>query len=383
MASARSVAAIAAEQFPNLSRIALNGARWHPLPRVAVEAMGDYARFRAADGSWREDIGSAAQNGSRAAFARLIGAAAEQVVLVPSTTMAEQMVVRALGLPTSGAIVTDLMHFDGSICFYDSLAAKGADVRIVEPRSGRIHLDDVARVLERGGVRLVAVSAISNMTGFCHDLPALAELAHSHGALLYADIIQMVGAVPFDVAASGVDFCAASGYKWLMGDMGLGFLYVRPGLEAELERPLLGFRQIARDITPWPPVPGTKRHWEMVNGPIGLFEGASLPITAAVSLQASIELIESIGIDAIASHREPLIRQMDEGFAKLGFPRVTPEGSVAPFVIYSVDGAASIGQHLRSANIHAGYMDDVLRISLSIYNGEEDIDRLIAALGCR
>lgn len=342
--------------------------------------MEEYAHFRAADGGWGEDIGSAAQNGSRAAFARLIGAGMADVALVPSTTMAEQMVVRALGLPSSGAIITDLMHFDASICFYDSLAAKGADVRIVGPRDGRIHMDDIACALERGGVRLVAVSAISNMTGFCHDLAALAELTHMHGALLYADVIQMVGAVPFDVAETGVDFCAASGYKWLMGDMGLGFLYVRPGLASQLERPLLGFRQIARDITPWPPLPGTERRWEMVDGSIGLFEGASLPVIAAVSLQASITLLESIGVRAIAKHREPLIRQLDEGFAMMGYPRVTPVASWAPFIVYSTGHDPSLGQRLRSANIHAGYMDDVLRVSLSIHNSAEDIEKIIWAL---
>jgi len=371
---------LAAAQFPDLRRVALNGARWHPLPRVAVQAMEEYAHFRAADGGWGEDIGSAAQGGSRAAFARLIGAATEDIALVPSTTMAEQLVVRALTLPASGAIVTDLMHFDGSICFYDSLAAKGADVRIVQPRGGRIDLEDIATALEPGGVRLIAVSAISNMTGFCHDLAALTDLAHNHGALVYADIIQMVGAVPFDVASTGVDFCAASGYKWLMGDMGLGFLYVRPGVVQQLERPLLGFRQIAHDIMPWPPLAGTERRWEMVAGPIGLFEGASLPVTAAISLQASINLIESIGVSAIAKHREPLIQQLDDGFAAMGYPRITPTGSVAPFIVYGTAHDRALGKRLKAANIHAGVMDDILRVSVSIHNDAEDIEKLLAVL---
>lgn len=375
-----SVSTIAAAQFPDLRRVALNGACWHPLPLVAVQAMQEYALFRAADGGWGEDIGSAAQQGSRTAFARLIGAAPDDVVLVPSTTMAEQMVVRSLGLPAGGAIITDLMHFDGSICFYDSLADKGADVRIVEPRDGRIHLDDIARELEKGGVRLVSVSAVSNMTGFCHDLTALTDLAHRHGALVYADVIQLVGAGPFDAVEAGVDFCAASGYKWLMGDMGLGFLYVRAGLSQHLERPLLGFRQIARDITPWPPLSGTVRHWQMADGPIGLFEGASLPVTAAVSLQASIGLIESIGTRAIAQHRKPLMEQLDEGFAAMGFPRITPPDSVAPFVVYATGHDARLEQRLKAANVHSGIMDGILRVSLSIHNSAADVETLLQAM---
>ena len=95
------------------------------------------------------------------------------------------------------ATLAQLMHF---------LADKGADVRIVEPRDGRIHLDDIARGLEKGGVRLVSVFTVSNMTGFCHDLTALTDLAHRHGALVYADVIQLVGSVPFDAVEASVDF---------------------------------------------------------------------------------------------------------------------------------------------------------------------------------
>jgi len=54
--------------------------------------------------------------------------------------------------------------------------------------------------------------------------------------------VQAVGAVPVDVRASGVDFLACSSYKWLMGDMGLGFLYVRGDRLDRLERTQYGFR---------------------------------------------------------------------------------------------------------------------------------------------
>ena len=75
--------------------------------------------------------------------------------------------------------------------------------------------------------RLIAVSHVSNVNGHMADLSALAELAHSHGAFLFADIIQSVGVVPIDLEENGVDFAACNGYKWLYGTHGSGFLYVR------------------------------------------------------------------------------------------------------------------------------------------------------------
>ena len=100
-------------------------------------------------------------------------------------------------------------------------------MRIVRPTAdGRIDLQrhgaagrqaDAAR---RGLV-------VASYNGFQHDLKAVCDLAHANGAYVYADIVQSVGAVPLDVRAIGLDFAACSGFKWLMADFGLGFLYAR------------------------------------------------------------------------------------------------------------------------------------------------------------
>jgi selenocysteine lyase/cysteine desulfurase len=60
---------------------------------------------------------------------------------------------------------------------------------------------------------LVGVSLVSSDTGYTHDLKTVCEIAHRKGALVYADIIQAVGAIPVDVKATGVDFCCAGTYK--------------------------------------------------------------------------------------------------------------------------------------------------------------------------
>jgi selenocysteine lyase/cysteine desulfurase len=103
------------------------------------------------------------------------------------------------------------------------LKKRGLDLRVVAPREdGRIDMKDLERVVDRN-TKLVEVSLVSMYNGFQHDLKAVCALAHAHGAYVYADIIQGVGAVPLDVRASGLDFAATSSYKWLMGDFGLGF----------------------------------------------------------------------------------------------------------------------------------------------------------------
>lgn len=166
---------------------------------------------------------------------------------MPNTSTGENLVVEALGLdrPFRGNIVTDELHFEGALVHLLERRRRGADVRMVKQRDGRVEFRDYERLVDKN-TRLVEVSWVSMYNGFQHDLKAVCDLAHAHGALVYADIIQGVGAVPLDVRAMGLDFAATATYKWLMGDFGLGFLFVREELLERLEHRHLSY-QSARD----------------------------------------------------------------------------------------------------------------------------------------
>jgi len=206
-------------------RTYLNNAYWHPLSLGAKEAIQVYLE-RKATGSARYDFAPARLE-AKAGFAKLIHANPSEISFVPSTVVGENLVVAGLGgTQMKGNIVTDALHYESSTYLYRSLQAQGHDVRFVKPREGRVELADLDRAIDRN-TRLVAVSLVSYLNGFQHDLKALCDLAHSRGALVYADLVQAAGAIPIDVQTSQVDFCACGSHKWLMADLGLGFLYVR------------------------------------------------------------------------------------------------------------------------------------------------------------
>ena len=182
-------------------------------------------------------------------FADLIGAKPNEIAYVSSTSEGENLVVRALGLDHrfEGNVVTDGLHFEGAIMHLLELRSRGLDVRVVEPtKDFRVSLADLAGAMDRN-TKLVEVSSAAMYNGFQHDLKAVCDLAHDRGALVYADIVHTAGAEPFDVKASGVDFAACSSFKWLMGDFGLGFLYVKESVLPRLTRPVVGYYQAPKD----------------------------------------------------------------------------------------------------------------------------------------
>jgi selenocysteine lyase/cysteine desulfurase len=373
-------------QFPVVgTEVCLNNARWHPISRGATRAVQQYLEYKASGGGSDGDYGGRLQTRVKERFAKLIHAKPDEVSFVPSTTAGENLVAAALDLPRSGGnVVTDALHFEGSLYQYGELAKQGLDVRIARPsKEWRTEPRDLDRLIDRK-TKLVAVSLVSMINGFQHDLKALCDLAHSRGAKVYVDAVQAVGAVPVDVRASGVDFLACSSYKWLMGDMGLGFLYVREDLLDRLPRAQYGFRQLSRvdyHVFPYDPPGDAVMDWTASPSAGGHFEVGTVANTVAACLDYSLDYILELGVEKIQAHRQPLLRRLQTELPRLGFQPMTPEGSTTPIVAFARENTADVAARLKRAGIDIAIYPHRIRISPSVYNDRADIDRLVEALG--
>src|SRR5204863_6950555 len=100
----------------------------------------------------------------------------------------------------------------------------------VEPTTGLVDPDDIRRAI-RPDTRLIAITHVSNVTGTIQPLGEIGRIAREAGVPLVVDAAQSAGHLPIDVQADGIDLLAAPGHKGLLGPLGTGFLYIRPGVE--------------------------------------------------------------------------------------------------------------------------------------------------------
>lgn len=372
-------------QFPwAAGQTYLNAAGLHPIPQVTAEAIDRYtaARLR---GPSRTNPGVAEADIEklRGMFAHLIHASADEVAFIASTQQGENIVAQALGLHDGkGNIVTDELHFHGSLYHYRMLAKQGLDVRIVKQRDWRIHLQDVERAVD-GKTRLIATSLVSNLNGFHHDAQALSELAHAHKAYLFCDVIQAVGAMPLNVKALGIDFCSAATYKWLMGLSGLGFLYVRQELmERVLRMPHYGDRQyqsFTYHNLPGSPVGRSDFEWD-AHHTARRFELGHLNEIAIAGELESLRYLQQLGVDNIEAHNLELTRRLRKEVAALGFIPITPGESRAPIAAFLAPDMPAVEKKLSRAKVAAKVKWNQLRISPAIFNDTRDVDRLLEAM---
>lgn len=368
----------------NEYQTSLNNARWHPLSKGAEAAVAEYLEYKRR-GIWHAgDRVSVMQQQVRASFAALIHAEPSEIAFVPSTTTGENLMVAALGFPgAKGNIVTDALHFEGSLYLYDALARQGVDVRVVRPREWRVRLEDVAAAVD-SQTRLVAVSQVSYLNGYEHDLKALAELAHAHGSLLYADAVQAAGCVSIDVHAWGVDALGAASYKWLMGDMGQGFLYVRQQALGRLRRPCHGYRQLekfAYHAFEWNAPGHYPVEWTQMENAAGYFEIGTYANAVLAALSFSLPWLESVGVEKIQAHAQRLVARLRAEMPKRGYECITPTESRASIVAFRVTEMEKTAAALKRAHVDVDLGEGRMRVSPSVYNTMEDVERLIEALG--
>jgi selenocysteine lyase/cysteine desulfurase len=215
-------------------------------------------------------------------------------------------------------------------------------------------------------------------------LKTVCDIAHRKGAWVYADIIQAVGAIPVDVKATGVDFCCAGTYKWLMGEFGTAFLYVRPERLQNLKRVQLGWRGIKAQTThflPFDPPGALSVDWELGTDTANIFEVSTPNWSALATIVGSLNYINDIGVVAIRRHCDPMLTRLQEELPRHGFAPLTPPEFQGPHVVFSARGIGErVRGALKEANIYITVYNNMLRISPSVYNEMGDIDRLLKIL---
>lgn len=362
----------------------INAAYTHPMSKGSFNEVKNFLNERMINRQAPKGYDAFERHSVTAKFARLINAFPEEIAWVPSTMVGENLIVSGLSLPgTKEHVVTDAFHFHGSLHLYSQLAKQGLKLTVVKPRDNKIDLNDLDAAIKTG-TKLVAVSLVSATTGYQHDLKKLCDLAHSRGALVYADIIQAAGAVPIDVRSSGVDFCACATYKWLMGDFGIGFLYVRKDRLSLLRRTLIGYRQMASFVShtlPFDPGGETVFDSEARNDMSGHFEVGTFANEGIAALRYSLDYLDKVGVAHIQQYRQPMIDRLQQVLPKHHFIPLTPLESTSPIVCYGFKDAIKILKpRLDDADINISVYDNMIRISPSFYNEMKDIDKLIEVI---
>jgi selenocysteine lyase/cysteine desulfurase len=317
---------------------------------------------------------------ARAAFARLLHATPDEVAVTTSVTQGVSAIVSALPFERGGRtkIVISEHEFPtvGQIAHAQEL--RGAEVVHVTPEAdGSIPVERFAAAIDER-TALVCCTTLSYRTGHRHDVAGIAAVARERGALVLADSYQAVGAIDVDAVALGVDFVTGGTVKYLLASAGLGFLYVRGGLLPELVPTQTGWFAdediFQMDISDYSPHATARR-----------FDAGTPPVPNIYGGVAGMSIVEEAGLQAIEAHVSGLATRLIDGLDELGASVVTPRDPArrGPLVCVRSTDVDALVRELAAERIVTSSRDGNLRIALHLYNVEEDVDTILAALARR
>ncbi len=274
--------------------IYLNHAAVAPWPDCTAEAVRQFANENAQCGAQHYPNWLLKEQALRKRLATLINApSSDDIALLKNTSEALSLVAYGLTWQPGDNIVSFADEFPSNRIVWQSLEPFGVELRCVEasttdePEKALMALCD-----ER--TRLITTSSVQYASGLQIDLQSLGNFCKQREILFCVDAIQSLGVLPFDAQQVHADFVMADGHKWMLGPEGLALFYCWPELRKSLKLQQFGWHMVEQvgdyDATEWQPANSATR-----------FECGSPNMLAIHALDASLELLLSIGIDNIAN----------------------------------------------------------------------------------
>ncbi len=360
-------------EFPITEETAyLNTASVGPLSRTVHDALAAYAEEKMMyrnPGSRRQ-----AEVSAREKFARIFGADENEIAFLYSTSDAENIITSAMDWKEGDNVVVDELHFTTTFVLYRELEKRhGIELRIVPSTDGRARVDDfAARTDDR--TRLLSVAWVSNRNGYRHHLPALAEVAHAHGAYLYADAIQAFGTAATNLHDEGVDFACGNGYKWMFADFGCAPFFVRSEHLEWMRPDRYGHSQVAENLPD---------HRFRLHATAEKYEYANVSYGSVTAMDAALSVLEDVGLDRIEKHTVGLAAELYAGVADLGIELFTPADNPSSIVsFYHGLDTDALWDGLAAEKVPVTFQEQgrLLRSAVAMFNNRDDVDRLLGVL---
>jgi cysteine desulfurase/selenocysteine lyase len=352
-----------------------------PLSGPAVEALMDFGEH--ATRQHQEAGGMMARmNSVRKSAAGLIGASAHEVALLGPTALGLNLVANGFPWQPGDEVIYYPEDYPSNVYPWTALAERCGVVPVAlrPAHPGQIDWPLIERAITPR-TRMVALASAHYLTGYRIDIGLIGRQLQERNIRFCLDAIQTLGAFPTDV--SYVDYLSADSHKWLLGPMGAGIFYVKESRFDELKPSLLGS---------WNVVSPEFIAQEKVDFYDGArrYEPGSLNLAGNLAMEASMELVAAVGVEAISDRLIHLRHEMVERMTSTGFevyPRRWEDHLAAGMV--SFRGASgrmeALPARLAKENIAVSFRQDrsgetFMRLSPHFYNTVEELDRLIEVI---
>lgn len=306
---------------------------------------------------------------------KLIGSTPDRIAFVGNTSDGLSLLASGLRWHVGDRLILNDSEFPSNIVPFINLKRLGVEIDFIKTSWGEITLEQIEELITPR-TRLLSLSFVQFLSGFRADLFSIGEICRRHGVLFCVDAIQGLGASPLNVETMKIDFLACGGPKWLMGLLGLGFIYVSEALQNQIHQAYAGWmsnRNYFGDFFKYRiDFDETARRYE--NG--------TLNLAGIVALCESTTALLEVGIENIQAHLFELTDMLIAAADDVGFELVTSRDrrNRAGIISFKCAGAEQLFNSFKQKNIIVSLREGVIRVSPHFYNSPDEVKTLHAFL---
>ena len=304
---------------------------------------------------------------ARARFAALVGAAPDQVAVVPNASVGAYQVASGIDWSDRPALLTTAAEFPSIAHVWLAQRPRGARPAFVAGEPGDPAAGYRAALDERVG--LVSVPLVTFQDGVRLPVEDVAAAAHAVGARVFVDAYQALGVRPVRVDDLGCDYLVAGTVKYALGLPGMAFLYVRSPRAADLPPQLTGWFG-RREPFAFDP-----RRLDFADS-ARRFETGTPAVPAAYGANAGLRLVAGLDLAAVHRHVTALVRRAADRLTEQGeqvrLP-ADPDALGAHLALVHAD-PGGLAARLAERRIAVAPRGDVVRLSFHYYSNADDVD---------
>lgn len=307
-------------------------------------------------------------------LAELLHTQPEHLAWVANTSTGLNILATGLAWQPGERILINPLEFPANVYPFLNCQRLGVAVDFVQPRGHYLALEDFAAALTPR-TRLLSVSYVQFLTGQRMDLQALGQMCKENGTLFCVDGIQALGATDVDVNACQIDFLASGCHKWLMGPQGLGFVYIRPELLAQLQPAYAGWTSV---VDEW-----NMLDYNLTFKPSALrYELGTLNFMGIAGFHAALDVFRQVGMAGITEHISCLSEALHVQLTDLGLDVITPAAASDRLGIVSFISREpkALFQHLLQSGVEISLRGEYLRFSPHFYNTLDEVEQAVTVI---
>ena len=372
------------ESFPLCEgKVYFNNAVIGAIPQSTIKVVqqywNDYVKTMNGETDWDKGLHkySEKKKNSKKLFAKILGSKESEVAFLPNASTGVNTAFSMIPFKHGQNIVATDLSFPMCATVVNKQREKGVKPKFIKNTAGIVETEAWEKTID-DNTAAVMVDQAGWFNGLLHDVKAIADAAHEHGAYLIVDGTQSAGAIRWDIQDKDVDFLATSCYKWLYGgpyNNSVGFFYMNEKIVDELQPEYVGGQTLPEeqsnrnttdgfDLYDYEPKKGLDR--------IEIYSQAEGPY---VAVENSMRLILDFGLDKVEKQIKRVDTRIIEGLLEMGVELQTPvEEERRIYLNAKIPRYKEVSNELAKEKCHVSPRVGGLRISPGAYNTVDEAE---------